>query len=141
MKNRTKGQSVRPNLKPHGSRWPRRCPLRPGPPRTSERVYTPRVYYNHLLQEKQTLFFEPTAKKKPLLPPSRSERNIQTASLPRPRNPTTGWLKNSTEDDRRQIVGLIFSLSQMKGLGTWISRLVLTQTNLSDMQSPSHEEC
>lgn len=95
MKNRTKGQSVRPNLKPHGPRWPVQCPLRPGPPRTSERVYTPRVYYNHLLQEKQTLFFELAAKKKPLLPPSPSKTHIQTVSLPQPQNPTAGWLRET----------------------------------------------
>lgn len=127
VKNRTKGRSVRPNLKPHGPRWAAQCPLRPGPPRTSERVYTPRVYYNHLLQEKQALFFEAAAKKKPLLPPSRSERHIQTVSLPQPQSPTTGWLRKTerkmTGDKLWGGKGFAFSLNQMKGLGTWISQL------------------
>jgi len=37
----------------------------------SEPVYTPWVYYNHLLKEKQALFFELTAKKNHFyLPPA-----------------------------------------------------------------------
>lgn len=135
VKNRTKGQSVRPNLKPHGPRWPAQCPLCPGPAHISERVYAPRVYYNHLLQEKQTLFFEPIAKKKPLLPPSRSKRDIQTVSLPQPRNPTTGWLRKTerkmTGDKLQGRKKLRFSLNQMKGLGKWISRLVFLKQRSS----------
>lgn len=73
------------------------CPLCPGLPHTSEHVYTPRLCYNHLLQEKQALFFEPAAKKKPLLPPYHSERRTQTASLPQPRNPTTGWSRKTEQ--------------------------------------------
>lgn len=140
MKNRTKGQSV----KPHGLRWPAQCPLRRGPPRTSEHVYTPRVYYNHLLQEKQAFFFEPAAKKKPLLPPSRSERQIQTVSLPQPQNPTTGWLGRKLNGRWQETncgaeKRFIFSLKQMKGLGTWISQFS-NKDQVSDLQSPSHEE-
>lgn len=119
MKNRTKGQSVRPNLKPHGQRWPVQCLLCPGLPHTSEHVYTPRVYYNHLLQEKQALFFEPAAKKKPLLPPFHSERHIQTVSLPQPQNPTTGWLRKTeqkmTGDKLWGGNRFIFSLNQRLG--------------------------
>lgn len=110
MKNRTKGQSERPDLKPHGQRWPAQCP------HTSEHVYTPWVYYNHLLQEKQALFFEPAAKKKPLLAPFHSERHIQTFFLPQPRNPTTGWLRKTeqkmTGDKLRGGKRFIFSLNQ-----------------------------
>lgn len=135
VKNRTKGQLVRPNLKPHGLRWPAQCPLCPGSPRTSEHVYTPRVYYNHLLQEKQPLFFELTAKKKPLLPPSCREGDIQTVSLPQPQNPTTRWLR----ENERKMTGdklwggkrFIFSVNQMKGLGMWISQFVFLKPRSS----------
>ena len=111
------------------------CPSCPGPPRTSERVYTPRVYYNHLLQEKQALFFEPAAKKKPLLPPSRSERQIQTVYLPQPQNPTTGWLRKT----ERKMTGdklrggkkrFIFSLNQMRGFGNAALSACFSQTKI-----------
>lgn len=77
-----------------------------GPPRTSERVYTPRVYYNHLLQEKQAFFFELAAKKKPLLPASCREGDIQTVLLPQPRNPKTSsprknWMETRTREKLR----------------------------------------
>lgn len=103
VRNRTKGHSVRPNLKPHGPRWPAQRPLHLGPPRTSERVYTPRVYYNHLLQEKQAFFFELAAKKKPLLPASCREGDIQTVLLPQPHNPKTSsprknWMETRTRE-------------------------------------------
>lgn len=62
-----------------------------------------------LTQGKQTISFELVAKKKkkkPLVPPFHSERRIESVFLTQPQNPTKGWLKrNSTEDDRRQIVG------------------------------------
>lgn len=51
----TKGQSTRPNPKPHGPRQPMQGLRCPDLPRTSEHVYTQRVYYNHLLQDKQAL--------------------------------------------------------------------------------------
>lgn len=108
-----------PNLKPHGPRWPALCPLCPGPPRTSERVYTLRVYYNHLLQEKQALSFEPAAKKKPLLPPSRSERDIQIVSLPQPQNPSSRlvrerWVRKMTGDKLRGRKGSYFLWTKWK---------------------------
>lgn len=43
-------------------------PQCPGLPRTSQHVYTQRVYYNHLLKEKQTISFELAAKKKATCP-------------------------------------------------------------------------
>lgn len=90
----TKGQSVRPNPKPCGPRRPVQGLLCSGLPCTSEHVYTQRVYYNHVLQDKQALFFESTAKKKPLLPPPLcSERDTQTIPLPQSQNPKTGWLR------------------------------------------------
>lgn len=147
-KNRTKGRSVRPNLKPHGPRWPAQCRPRPGTPRTSERVYTQRVCYNHLLQEKQALSFEPAAKKKPLLPPSRSERHIQTVSLPQPQNPTTGWLRKKlrgrwqeTNCRAEKKKRFILSPNQMKGLRRWISQLAFSNKDqVSDMQSPFYAD-
>ena len=99
-KNRTRGQSVRPNLNSHGPRCPVQCPLYPGPPCTSEPVYTLWIYYNHILQEKQALFFELTAKKKPLLPLSWREDDIQIVSLPQLQYPTTYWLGENEQKMR-----------------------------------------
>lgn len=46
-------------------RWPVMSPLCPGLPwATSQHVSTPRVYYNHLLKQKQNISFEIVAKKK-----------------------------------------------------------------------------
>lgn len=77
--------------------------------RTSEHVYTRRVYYNHLLQQKQALSFEPAAKKKPLLAPFHSERHIHSpTSFSHSRGvPATGWLrKTEQKTTRRQIGGV-----------------------------------
>lgn len=100
-----------------------------GPPRTSERVYTPRVYYNHLLQEKQAFFFELAAKKKPLLPASCREGDIQTVLLPQPRNPKTSsprknWMETRTREKLRGGKRLCFT----------------RKDQASDMQSASQKE-
>lgn len=46
-----------------GVRWPVMGPLCTGLPCTSQHVYTPWVYYNHLLEQKQNISFELAAKK------------------------------------------------------------------------------
>lgn len=119
VKNRTKGHTVRPNLKPHGQRWPAQCPLCPGPPRTSEHVYTPRVYYNHLLQEKQAPFLWAHSQEKATSASLLQGGRYSDDSLPQPQNPTTRWLR----ENERKMTGdklwggkrFIFSLNQMKG--------------------------
>lgn len=102
-----------------GSKGPAQRPLRPGPPCTSEPVYTQQVHYNHLLQEKQALLFEIPAKKKPLVRLSCREEDIQIMSLPQLQNPTTQVTTKQMEDGKRQTWGrknVWFSLHTTKGL-------------------------
>lgn len=89
--NRTKGQSVRPGLKAHGSRWPG----------AAEPVYAARLHYSHLLQETQGFLFEPAAKKKPLVPSSRREGDAQTVSPTATRSQNKQLKKMNGGDDRR----------------------------------------
>lgn len=63
-----------------GLRWSVMGPLCPGLPCTSRRVYTPRVYYNHLLKQKQNISFELVAKEKPAVP-SLSQRETPSDRL------------------------------------------------------------
>lgn len=63
-----------------GLRWPVMGQLRPGLPCTSQHVYTPRVYYNHWLKQKQNISFELVAKKK-ASGPSLSQRETHSDRL------------------------------------------------------------
>lgn len=136
VKNRTKGQSVGPNLKPCG-------PVEMACAVSAVSRAAPHIrvclHSACLLQSltagKTSPLLWAQGQEKPLLPPSRSKRDIQTVSLTQPQNPTTGWLRET----ERKMTGdklwggkrFIFSLNQMKGLGTWISQLVFLKQRSS----------
>ena len=65
-----------------GLRWPARRPLCPGPPLYIRAcLHSTGLLQSLTVAKKKALAFEPAAKKKPLLPPSHSKRDIHMVSL------------------------------------------------------------